>query len=188
MANIFRPSRPEMGVLRKNFLESCKILGRTCILIQPTLRTLDKYTTSDKYDYTNAIEYPYFIHFQAEPKKKMLELFGFSAESTDARPLLADCPYYRYPKFGESIANAQQVLATKVFPVALSEGCLIKIEMYDWAVDTVRVETYEVEKVISGDDRVNYIINLVPYRALTTGVELVDKPDSGSSFIKQSDE
>lgn len=188
MSNVFRPSRYEMRKLRKAFLESSKILGRVCLLVQPTSRTLSKYTTTDVYSYTNAIEYPYFIHLQSEPNKKMLELFGWSTESTDAKPLLADCPMYRYPTPQDNVNAMLDIDGVKVMPAVVSEGCLIKIEVYDWTVETKHYEIYEVEKVISGDDRVNYIVNLVPHRTLEDGAEEEDKPDSGSLFIKQSDE
>lgn len=188
MSNVFRPSRFEMRKLRKAFLESSKILGRTCLLIQPTGRNLDKYTTSDIYSYTNAVEYPYFMHFQAEPPKKMLELFGWSKESGDAKPLLADCPMYRYPKPTENPNTLLDIDGVKVAPAVVSEGCLLKVEIYDWTVETMTYQTFEVEKVISGDDRVNYIVSLVPFRSIIDGVAEEQKPDSGSNFIRQSDE
>lgn len=188
MSNVFRPSRFEMRKLRKAFLESSKILGRTCRLIQPTGRNLSKYTTSDTYSYEGAIEYPYFIHFQAEPNKKMLELFGWSKESGDSKPLLADCPMYRYPVITDEPETLLDVDGIKVKPAVVSEGCLLKVEIYDWTVETMKYETFEVEKVISGDDRVNYIVSLVPYRSLTGGVATELQPDSGSNFIRQSDE
>jgi len=188
MAQDFRPSRFEMRKLRKAMLEHAKLNGRVCKLIQPTTRVLGDYTTSDVYTYENAVKYPYFIHFQSEPPKKMLELFGWSKESTDAKPLLADCPMYRYPLSGENPAVLIDMDGVKITPAVISEGCLLEVETYDWTVESIRIETFEVEKVLGGDDKVNYIVSLVAHRLLDTGATEVEKPDSGSSFIKQSDE
>jgi hypothetical protein len=184
--NDLRPSRREIRMLRKSFLESTKLLGRVCVLIPPSNRTLDKYTNTDTYTYENSPEYPYLIHLQSEPRKKTLELFGFSKESTDTKPLIADCPMYRYPVVTDT--NLLDVSGVKVTPAALSEGCLIKIEMYNLTDETSELQTYEIEKVLASDDGVHYLINLVPYRSLETGVEAENQPDSGSSFIRQSDE
>jgi hypothetical protein len=188
MAQEFRPSRFEMRKLRKAVLEHAKLNGRVCKLVQPKTRTLNKYTTSDVYDYTGAIEYPYYIHFQAEPPKKMLELFGWSKESTDAKPLLADCPMYRYPMPNENQAVLLDIDGVRVTPAIVSEGCLLKVETYDWTLETTRIESFEVEKVLAGDDKINYVVSLVAHRLLDSGADEADKPDSGSRFIKQSDE
>lgn len=177
-----------MRKLRIAFLESSKILGRVCLLVQPTSRTLSKYTTTDVYSYTGSLEYPYYIHLQSEPNKKMLELFGWSTESTDAKPLLADCPMYRYPINSDNPNTLLNIDGVNVAQAVVSEGCLIKLEVYDWTVETKHYEIYEVEKVVSGDDRVNYIVSLVPYRTLEDGAEEAEKPDSGSLFVRQSDE
>ena len=188
MTNIFRPSRREISVLRKSFLESTKLLGRTCHLIQPVSRTLDKYTTTDTYSYTNAIRYPYYVHFINEPKKKMLDLFGWSYESKDEKPLLADMPMYRYPHATDPTTAYLNVNGVSVVPVVISEGCILELESYDHTEVTKVIQQFEVEKVISGDDRVNYLVNLVPRKILTFGVDPEDRPESGSTFIRQSDE
>lgn len=175
-------------MLRKAFLESSKVLGRTCKLVIPTSREIPLYSTAEKYIYTNAPELPYFIHIVSEPKKKMLEAFGWNPESGDEKPLIADCPMYRYPAKTDSATARLRVGGADVVPVKLSEGCLIKIETYDDTSVTPIIQTFEIEKVIAGDDSVRYLINLVPHRSLTEGHLDADKPDSGASFILQSDE
>lgn len=188
MTNIFRPSRPEMQMLRKAFLESSKLLGRTCRLVQPASRDIPMYSTTERYNYSTSPELPYFIHIVSEPKKKMLEAFGWNAESGDEKPMIADCPMYRYPVAKDSLAVRLKVGGADVVPVKLTEGCLIKLDIYDDTSVVPIVQTFEIEKVIAGDDSVRYLINLVPFRSLTEGMLEVDRPDSGAVFIQQSDE
>lgn len=70
-------------------------MGRKCIISIPINRDLPNTTTTDYYEYDDTHKYEYYIFIQEDPSKKLLELFGFSKESTNAKPLIALCPAYR---------------------------------------------------------------------------------------------
>lgn len=218
----FRISRQELSYHRKAFLEQCKLMGRRCKLIVPTRRVLKDTTTSDIYDYDHSNELEYYIMLETDPSKKLLELFGFSKESENSRPLIAHCPMFMYgPHISEQLGNLKEItdetrslkdilplksltyqLGTitssdtlsdgypnrELYDVTVSEGCIIMLAMYNHNSTDIRYESYTVEQVLVTEDASHYIVNLVPMRQKSEGIDDRFVGDSGSRFIYQDDD
>lgn len=205
-----RISRPELSYHQKSFYELCVLQGRKCKISIPIERNLPDTTTTDYYKYDDEHTYDYYIMLESDPSRKMLELFGWSKESSDAKPIIAHCPFYRSrvasdpvlpteddpdkPSFSlgtlTSRKSSDGYPKKDIVPIRVSEGCKIVIKTYmsDNPSDFTN-QSFTVEKVVNTEDNSYLSVNLVPERTTSVGVETkTEKGDSGSRFIMQDDD
>lgn len=133
-----RISRNELSYHQKSFYEQCKLTGRECYVQIPITRDLPEVTTTDYYTYDDYHKYKYYILLDSDPPRKILELFGFSKESNDAKPLIAHCPYYR-EKTEDELLDESLIPDTSLIhdPIDPPDEFDVDYEDYTFALGTV---------------------------------------------------
>lgn len=157
------PSFREIELYRKNFVEGANLQGRSGYLYQ--VNSESQVNTDEYYTWKTPVVVSYYLI--ENPKKSILQKYGWYVEDKDNQPILC------YLTFKDADSN----------PINPSEGAILEVStrLDPHNGDSYQTQKFDIVKVTTDYDLAMFICNLAPHRKHALPINPVATPKDMSN-------